>query len=551
MRQVLYCLVFCVAGMAFAVSPSLCRQGPTPQPATSLNTSAPKNTEKPVTLTPLEEAEQLCRIGKCNEAIERYNAIILGGTNTAAAYAGLTRAYLKLKKPNDAYPAAQKAVERDPSLGTAHSALGEVYFRQGKFHEAQTEFLTALKLGPPDAPTYFDLSRFYRATYDFKKAKVAIDKAHSLDPTDPDIASSWVETRSVSEQMKALEDNIASPSKYYTRAAKAGFKQRVNLMRDEIEHPERTCEVANRPEDTEMPLVPIGPEDFIGLEVHVNGVLSRLVLSTVSSGIVISGEVAEEAKVERITLKDVDALGEQNPPEAYIGFAQSLTIGNLEFQNCYVTVIERATPHSFYDQFQGSVAAGLFSSYLVDVDMRNAKLTLGPLPPRPASEGQDSAAMEASDPDARNFHDRYTAPEMSQWMQMYRFGNAILIPAQVNGPPSGLFEVAASSKYNVLAPEFAKERASLRHDLKSAHLEGINGKVSSESSGKVKLAFEDLHFKAIKMISFDDTSPNDSAETEIAGYLGFDLLRNLRFIIDYRDGLIHFMFGPNIPGLPQ
>ena len=543
MRQAVCWLVFCVAGMIFAASSSLSRQSPTP-PATSSNTPAPKVNEKPVALTWLEQAEQLCDIGKCNEAVEQYNAIIRSGTNTAAAYAGLARAYLKLSKLNDAYLAAQKAVERDTSLGIGHSALGEVYFRQGRLAEAQTEFLTALKLGQADAQTYLDLARFYRATYDFRKSKLTIDRAHDLDPTDPDIRSAWVETRSLSEQAKALEDNIASESSYYSRAEKARFKQRVTLMRDEIEHPERTCAVTNRPDNTEIQLTEIG-KDFIGMDVQVNGVGTRLVLSTVSSGIVINGEVAQEAGVQRITLQDVDALGEQNPPEAYIGFARSLTIGNLEFQNCYVTVIERATPHSFYDQFQGLIAAGLFSSNLVDVDMRNAKLTLEPLPLRPAAGDQD-----AGDPDAQNLHDRYTAPEMSEWMQMYCFSNAILIPAQVNGSPPKLFEVAASSKYNVLAPEFAREQASLRHDFKSAHLEGINGKVSSESSGKVKLAFEDLHFKAIKVISFDDISPSDSAETEIAGYLGFDLLRNLRFIIDYRDGLIHFIFAPKLPGGP-
>lgn len=49
-----------------------------------------------------------------------------------------------------------------------------------------------------------------------------------------------------------------------------------------------------------------------------------------------------------------------------------------------------------------------------------------------------------------------------------------------------------------------------------------------------------LHFKSIRVFSFDDTRASDNAETEISGYLGLDLLRNLHFIIDYRDGLIHF-----------
>jgi hypothetical protein len=43
--------------------------------------------------------------------------------------------------------------------------------------------------------------------------------------------------------------------------------------------------------------------------------------------------------------------------------------------------------------------------------------------------------MDSSDPDAKNFHDRYTSPEMAAWTQMYHFGSAILIPARVNDSP--------------------------------------------------------------------------------------------------------------------
>ena len=141
------------------------------------------------------------------------------------------------------------------------------------------------------------------------------------------------------------------------------------------------------------------------------------------------------------------------------------------------------------------------------------------------------------------FRSRYTSPEMASWAQMYHFGNAILIPARVNDSPPELFEVAASSKYNVLAPDFARERASLKGDAAAARLEGINGKISAASKGKVKLELADLHFKAIRVISFDDSRSRDSAETKISGYLGLDLLRNLHFIIDYRDGLIYFEKG--------
>jgi tetratricopeptide (TPR) repeat protein len=541
-RHILHVLIFFLAITAFAAPPALRGQqiGPLTPPATT-SQNAPGKGTSPATI---EEAEGLYRRGEFDKAIERYKEITADGANHAVAYTGLARAYLKVKKPDDAYRAATKAIEQDPSLGAAHTALGEVYFRQGKLPEAQTEFLTALKIDPMDARSDLGLSRFYQATYDFQKAKLAIDKAHLLDPGDPEIGSAWVETRPRLEQLKALEDNIASEGNYYSRAAKAGFKQRLALMSDEIEHPERTCRVAGRIENTEVRLVSIGrKKQFTGLEVRVNDVASRLVLSTVSSGIVINGRIAEEAGVQPIARADIDALGEQNPPEVYIGFARSLKFKNLEFQNCYVTVVKKVSPLSFYDQYEGLIAAGFFYPYVVDIDVPQAKLRLQPLPSRPPTEDRDSATIDSSDPDAKSFHDRYTAPEMMSWTKMFRFGSAIVVPARVNNSPSALFEIAASSEFSVLAPEFAHEWASLQPAKVSAGLEGINGKVSSELTGQVKLDLADLHFGAIRAISFDDRRVSENAETEIAGYLGFDLLHILHFTIDYRDGLIHLEKG--------
>ena len=493
----------------------------------------------------MEEATQLYRMGKFDEAIAQYDAIIGNRPNQAVAYAGLARCYLKLKKPDDAYLAATKAVAQDPSLGAAHSALGEVSFRQGKLQEAEADFLAALKVDPADARSYLGLARLDQATYNFKKAKVSLDKAYGLDPADPDISGAWVQTRSRSEQIKALEDDIASPSNYYSRVEKAGFKQRLSILTDEVAHPERTCTVASQPESAEMRLTRIGKRDFAGLDVQVNGEAARLVLGTVSSGIVINGRIAEKAGVKPIAQADIDGLGEQNPPEVYIGLAKSLQVGPLDFHNCYVTVVERASPRSFYDQFEGSIAAGLFYSYLVDVDVPHAKLKLRPLPSGPATEDHESAAMDSSDPGARNFYDRYTPSQMSTWTRMDRFGSAIVVPARVNDSPPELFEIEAASKFNVLAPELARERASLKPDKASAHLEGSDGKVSGETTGQVNLEFADLHFNAINVISFDNARVSESAETEISGYLGFDLLRNLHFIIDYRDGLVHFENSPS------
>jgi tetratricopeptide (TPR) repeat protein len=536
MRHALFCLIFCVLGMGLADAPFA-----RAQVRTSPAAHAAKIEHKPITPTLLEQAQRAYRLGQFDAAVEHYRAIIALGSDKALAYAGLSRTYLKLNKLNDAYLAATKGVEDGALVAATHSALGEVYFRQGKLDEAQAEFLTALKLNPADSRSYLGLARLDQATYDFKKAKVAIDKAHSLDPADPDIEGAWVDTRSLVEQAKALEVNISSETGYYSRAAKVGLKQRLTVIKDQIGHPERTCEMVSRPEKAEMGLKRIGPKkEFVGLDVRVNGVAAPLVLSTSSSGIVINGKVAEKSGVRPIARTDLDALGEQNPPEAYVGFVRSLTIENIEFQNCYVTVVQETSPRSFYDQFEGLIAAGLFSDYLVDLDIRHAKLGLEPLPPRPDIGDQESVAMDLGDPDAKTFNDRYVAKQMAAWTRMYRFGSAILIPARVNDSPPNLFEVTTSSGLSVLAPEFAKEYAPLGRDKAPTHLEGINGKVGGVSTGRVKLEFAGLHFETIRMISFDETTPSDSPETEVSGYLGFEMFRNLRMLIDYRDGLIHF-----------
>jgi tetratricopeptide (TPR) repeat protein len=548
-RHFLCCLLLCIAGTICAES-LLWGQGPTPvipPPTASLDAYPAKIHEEPVAFTPLEAAQKLYLMGRFDDAVERYNAAISTGTDAAVAYAGLARAYLKLKKPDEAYTAAQKAVELDPLLPTARSALGEVDLRRGSLYDAQTEFLFPFKENQVDARSYLGLSRLYRATGYFKKAKVAIDQAYKLDPKDPDISGAWINTRPRSEQMKAMETAIASSSNYYSRPQKAGLEHRLAVMKDEEAHPERTCSLADPPESVELPLVPAGdtnrPNPFAGLAVAVNGKVGKLVVSTGDAELAISDKIAEKAGVQEIVRTDMDGLGSENPPESYIGFARSIKIGSLTFQDCYVTVVEHAVHDSFFSKVDGTVGLEIFSRYLLDLDMPRAKLTLRPLPRRPAAEDADSARMDAEDPDAASFHDRYIAPEMRDWPQIYRFGHGILIPAAVNDSPPMLFGVSTTSYMNDLAADVIKKWASVRADVSSS-IYSTDGKIDTQWTGSVRLTFAGLYFDAPTEPAFDLKMWNDDLGTETSGELGFQVLHNLRIILDYRDDAIHF----EVPG---
>jgi tetratricopeptide (TPR) repeat protein len=201
----------------------------------------------------LDEARQLAWKGDYKCAVALYTEIIASGKDVAAAYAGPTRAYLKMRKVDDAYNAASKAVELEPSLAAAHAALGDIYFRQGKLHEAEHEYLTPLRAKNEDARAYFGLSRIYHTTFNDKRAKIVLDRAHALDPNDPETNSDWVQTRPAEEQIRAFEPFIAAGG-HGEHVGRAGAHQWLAVLKGQVQHPERKCHMVNSVQTAQMSL---------------------------------------------------------------------------------------------------------------------------------------------------------------------------------------------------------------------------------------------------------------------------------------------------------
>ena len=134
--------------------------------------SAPASSAVPTLPAPLAHALGLYRTGKLNDARAEYETLTKStGPEAAAAYAGLARVLLKEKKVAEAGAAAAKALELSPNLAVAHSARGEVYFREGKLAEAEQEFLIPAHANQPDARALYGLTRISWATSNYKRAK--------------------------------------------------------------------------------------------------------------------------------------------------------------------------------------------------------------------------------------------------------------------------------------------------------------------------------------------------------------------------------------------
>jgi len=63
--------------------------------------------------------------------------------------------------------------------------------------------------GHADARAYLGLARMSTATTLYEQAKREIDKAHALDPSDPDIQLYWIRSLGPSEQVAYLEDYLS------------------------------------------------------------------------------------------------------------------------------------------------------------------------------------------------------------------------------------------------------------------------------------------------------------------------------------------------------
>jgi Tfp pilus assembly protein PilF/predicted aspartyl protease len=488
-------------------------------------------------------ALKLYRTGKFDEATAAYNAIIPGGgSEAAAAYAGLARVYLQRKDPAAAYTAALKAVALTPGRAPAIVAMGEVHYRQGKIIEAETDFLKPLQACNLDARAYLGLNRIYRATLNWKRAKTNIDQAYKLDPGDPDIRRAFLATLGGAERIQALQEYLAGDTDDDAEARER-LQNELTVLEGESNHPQSVCRLVTKVTSTETRLERLlsDPQHIrkYALAVKVNGVSSRLMLDTGAGGIVIDRKIAEKAGVKSIVEDKIGGIGDKGEASAYLGHADKIQVGELEFQNCFVQVVSGRSVIGD----DGLIGANVFSHFLVDVDMPDEKFKLSELPPIP-NESAGEISLESHATGQRQLHDRYVPPEMKDYTKIFLIGHALLIPTSVNSFPNKLFLIDTGSFDNTLSVATAKEVTKISNS--DATVKGLSGSVKNVySASKATIVFS--HFKQERedLLTFDLTHLSDSVGTEVSGVLGFAMLRMLDIKIDYRDGLVNFTYDQN------
>jgi tetratricopeptide (TPR) repeat protein len=515
----------------------------------------------------LAQASRHSARGELDAAIQTYKVVLQKDPKSPEAYAGLTLAYLRQKDVERAYETVTSAL-KVADAPTVHVALGEVYYRQGKIPEAEQEWTSVINKGILDARAYWGLSLVRAARSLYQQAQELLDRAHELDPQDPNIRNRWLRSLSRKKHIQFWEDYLAIPGNG-DEETRAAVQHRLDYLRAIPTLPHHTCRLVNHVPATEMKLAKFSRHNNMrGLAASLNGKEGTFVLDTGASGILIGEEWARQAGIRKISETSIGGLGDEGVGGGYFGFASSVKIGELEFQGCRVTVAESGSVLG-----AGIIGTDMFSAFLVELDFPNQKLRLQPLPKRPDentaevtaeagtkepgySEDQSSgergpnAGAKPSQPARHGPRDRYIAPEMQSYTQVYRFGHLLLVPTRIGDSAPRLFALdTGGAGGNLLDIRSSPNLMSMlpaqgSTHFRSFHFTGINGSFPVYNTDKVVLQFGGLPSGNQDVTNCDLSHLSDQVGTEISGILGLDALQRLKIRIDYRDGLVDFIEKP-------
>lgn len=520
-------------------------QGQVTRTITCANVPAMSGEGKPV----LADAAKSADAFQFQTAIDAYHGLIAKKIDVAYAYAGLTRVYLKQNDLAQAVAAAQAANAAAPGSLPAQVAMGEAYYRQGRIGDAELAFDAACG---QDADALIGLARIYEITGNYLRASNAIESARKLAPNNPAIQFSWIygsgndarrapmkAIRISSEEVAKNSDGAGSGPATPELAAvaqSAGADSEVTACRAVSKNYETQINMEAQFND--------GPDHTTSgytLKLNVDGATTHLQVDTGASGIFINHKTAEKAGIQPLSKEKIEGIGDKGPVDTYVGLAKSIKIGDIELQNCYVTVSEKRSVIAGSDGLLGVV---VFEDYLVELNLPDGKFKLSKLPPLPDAPGQPAGSAQ-TEKFGLPQHNRYIAPELKGFTPVFRIGSDIVIPTAVNTHLNKLFLLDTGAFGDVISPAAAREVTS-EGGTDEITVKGVSGSVKNVGTAdRLTLTFAGMRQVRDETVSFGIDSISNSMGTEISGILGFDMLRYLDIKIDYRDALISFAYNPN------
>lgn len=522
---------------------------------------------------PPSDADKALLAADYTKAESLYRTALATNPSDVALTVGLVHALLRDQKVQEAADAVKAALASAPQSAGLITLRGEVEYRQGEPWTAARSADESFKLDPCNPRTQLLFADLFRLSSFYASARAHVLTAHQLDPEDPEIRGEWMMTLPMKQRIAEVESYLEEP--------RGDDAEDIRHLKDYLEHirklsiePRKPCRLVSQVTSTQMPLGYLMRDathiDGFGLDVKLNNHSARLEIDTGAGGLLVSSSVAKHAGLQAFSQNEIGGIGDESNRKAYTAYADSIRIGDLEFQNCAVQVIDgRFIPQDT----DGLIGMDVFSQFLVTLDYPMRKLSLGPLPPRPgedpASAGKlntdnddeesDNQAIEksaqpgttapsanaaAEKPPSHGPYDRYIAPQMIDYTKVYREGHQLILPAALNASKIKLFVLDTGAWTTIVSPQAAREVTKVYGDS-SFKVEGLNGEVKKTYlANKIVFRFANLSQEVQGAVAFDTSKISKDDGIEISGFIGATTLDQLTIHIDYRDGLVKFDYDP-------
>ncbi len=507
------------------------------------------------------EAEQAFLHGDYDHAVTLYQAQLQQTPNDAALTAGLSQVFLRQQKVKEAGDLVRAALTQNQKSIILLTTFGEVQYREGTPWLAGTTVDEAMKLDACYPQLHLLKARILRINSYYASAAKEIATAHSLDPYDPKIRRSWLDTLPVKERITELESYLSAGGGDDPESLKALHFYLEYLKRGLVE-PHKACRLVSETETAALEFAPMMRDAShvraFGLDVKFNGHNARLQIDTGASGLVISRSVAEHAGLKQFSQMEIGGIGSEGRKAAYTAYADDIKIGSLEFRDCQVDVIDQRN----VAEGDGLIGMDVFSRFLITLDYPMRKVLLAPLPRRPEDtapvkptlettgrENDDNTPTSSTEAQTSTpkptLHDRYIAPEMKDWSHIYRIGHNLLVPTSLNGTSPRMFILDTGAFSTTISPEVAREVTKVHSD-DNLKVKGISGNVAAVyRADSITFKFANISQKVDDVVAFATPAISKSLDMELSGFIGYTALAQMTISIDYRDGLMRFSYDPD------
>jgi tetratricopeptide (TPR) repeat protein len=484
---------------------------------------------------PATDADKAMMAGDYAKAEDLYKAEVAKQPGDGDSELGLIHALLREQRVDSAAVEVASALKAWPKSAALVTARGEVEYRKGELWNVEPTVVASYKLDPCNGRTRLLFARVLEASARYATAKQQYTLAHEFDPENPEIKLAWIQTLPAAQRAAELEAFLASPNG--TDAMEQGaLKAELNRLKLIKDQPGHECKLVSGGPTGEIPFIRLagwgGRTRAYGIEVGLNGAPTRLQIDTRGQGLTVYRAAAEHAGLKRIGEEDKNAAAGPMGKPNYTVLADLVKVGGLEFKDCEVNVIDGSGP---FDDGAGFIGMDVFSKFMVTVDFPMRTLGVGPLAARPGAPAPTAQLVTIAadwDPVAGSPEDRYIAPELKDYTQVYRVGHDTLLPTALSSDNIKLFVPDDAQGTTGISAAAASEvtKISVEAGMKYADLVSFN--------------FAHVGQKLANVPITDTSMASKMDGTEVAGFLGNNMLTQFTLHIDYRDGLLKADYVP-------